>query len=241
MLKTDFISQRYTIKIGSYIHKQQNLRENSHFYDYEITSDTALRQWNSGSSLSYTKFERTGIDNTASRVAGPATTVDKVSFATTSAANNAGLFISSLATSAATVSPTTTTTTGYVLNTILNNITSSILLSDSSSSNNTTTNFLNNNLSELGLYGLHRNITGGDDAASSTNGIMLGGGGGATTTAANNDVPQIPDYIRYTSMVFCIAIMCLGVIGNIMVNDISISTLNKQKFCNFFTGTNCHT
>lgn len=30
--------------------------------------------------------------------------------------------------------------------------------------------------------------------------------------------PQIPEYIRTTSMVFCIVIMCLGVIGNIMVS-----------------------
>lgn len=111
-----------------------------------------------------------------------------------------------------------------MLNKILNNITSSILLGDSSrilgdninsSSNTTSTNFLNN-LSELGLYGLHRNATSvgagvGDDAIGSM-------GGGGTAAAANNDVPQIPDYIRYTSMVFCIAIMCLGVIGNIMVN-----------------------
>lgn len=35
---------------------------------------------------------------------------------------------------------------------------------------------------------------------------------------ASNPDPQIPDYIRTTSMVFCVIIMCLGVIGNIMVN-----------------------
>lgn len=34
--------------------------------------------------------------------------------------------------------------------------------------------------------------------------------------------PQIPEYIRTTSMVFCIVIMCLGVIGNIMVSVIFI-------------------
>lgn len=32
-----------------------------------------------------------------------------------------------------------------------------------------------------------------------------------------SEMPQIPEYIRATSMVFCIIIMCLGVIGNIMV------------------------
>lgn len=30
--------------------------------------------------------------------------------------------------------------------------------------------------------------------------------------------PRFPDYIIVTSMVFCITIMCLGLIGNIMVN-----------------------
>lgn len=42
----------------------------------------------------------------------------------------------------------------------------------------------------------------------------------ATTTTENateRDVPQIPAYIRTTSMVFCITIMLLGVIGNLMV------------------------
>lgn len=34
-----------------------------------------------------------------------------------------------------------------------------------------------------------------------------------------NDLPQIPAYIRTTSMVFCITIMLLGVIGNIMVRN----------------------
>lgn len=38
--------------------------------------------------------------------------------------------------------------------------------------------------------------------------------------------PQIPEYIRTTSMVFCVVIMCLGVIGNIMVSK-------DQIPCNF--------
>lgn len=51
----------------------------------------------------------------------------------------------------------------------------------------------------------------------------------ATTTenATERDVPQIPAYIRTTSMVFCITIMLLGVIGNLMVcNKIQISNGN---------------
>jgi hypothetical protein len=33
----------------------------------------------------------------------------------------------------------------------------------------------------------------------------------------NDDEPRIPEYITLTSMIFCIIIMCLGLIGNIMV------------------------
>lgn len=38
-----------------------------------------------------------------------------------------------------------------------------------------------------------------------------------TENATERDVPQIPAYIRTTSMIFCITIMLLGVIGNLMV------------------------
>lgn len=38
-------------------------------------------------------------------------------------------------------------------------------------------------------------------------------------TTTSEQTPQIPAYIRNTSMVFCIVIMCLGVIGNIMVSE----------------------
>lgn len=34
--------------------------------------------------------------------------------------------------------------------------------------------------------------------------------------------PKIPEYITLTSMIFCIIIMCLGLIGNIMVKMIKI-------------------
>lgn len=40
----------------------------------------------------------------------------------------------------------------------------------------------------------------------------------STENDIQNDLPQIPAYIRTTSMVFCITIMLLGVIGNIMVS-----------------------
>jgi hypothetical protein len=41
----------------------------------------------------------------------------------------------------------------------------------------------------------------------------------ADQNASFNYEPKIPEYITLTSMVFCIAIMCLGLIGNIMVNE----------------------
>lgn len=117
-----------------------------------------------------------------------------------------------------------------MLNTILNNITGSILLGDRSSSNTTTTTNFLSNLSELGLYGLHRNATSATGIGGMGDAVGSMGGGG-TVTAANNDVPQIPDYIRYTSMVFCIVIMCLGVIGNIMVSFSFIYPLGTKRPC----------
>lgn len=36
---------------------------------------------------------------------------------------------------------------------------------------------------------------------------------------ASNSVLEIPEYIRTTSIVFCVVILCLGLIGNIMVNS----------------------
>jgi hypothetical protein len=40
----------------------------------------------------------------------------------------------------------------------------------------------------------------------------------ADQNATFNYELQIPEYITMTSMIFCIIIMCLGLIGNIMVN-----------------------
>ncbi|XP_055623616.1 pyrokinin-1 receptor isoform X2 [Toxorhynchites rutilus septentrionalis] len=45
---------------------------------------------------------------------------------------------------------------------------------------------------------------------------------------------QIPEYIRATSMVFCIIIMCLGVIGNIMVPIVILKTKDMRNSTNIF-------
>uniref|UniRef100_A0A182MCK2 G-protein coupled receptors family 1 profile domain-containing protein n=1 Tax=Anopheles culicifacies TaxID=139723 RepID=A0A182MCK2_9DIPT len=58
-----------------------------------------------------------------------------------------------------------------------------------------------------------------------------------TASAGFNDsseMPQIPEYIRATSMVFCIIIMCLGVIGNIMVPIVILKTKDMRNSTNIF-------
>uniref|UniRef100_A0A336MUN8 CSON007190 protein n=1 Tax=Culicoides sonorensis TaxID=179676 RepID=A0A336MUN8_CULSO len=221
----------------SSLHRRRELVfQKSHFYDYEIISNAPTHR-NSGTSLSKI-IERPSLDTTANRVA-TTTIVDKISFATT--ANSASFFASSSSSFGPnaprqhhTLPSTTAITPKHVLNTILNNVTNSILLSDSSSilgdnasssltnNNGSTTNFLSN-LSELGLYGLHRNSSStvtGNDVTSSGNADII--------------IPQIPDYIRYTSMVFCIVIMCLGVIGNIMVPIVILKTKDMRNSTNIF-------
>ncbi|EGK96735.1 AGAP002881-PB [Anopheles gambiae str. PEST] len=58
-----------------------------------------------------------------------------------------------------------------------------------------------------------------------------------TASAGFNDsseMPQIPEYIRATSMVFCIIIMCLGVIGNVMVPIVILKTKDMRNSTNIF-------
>lgn len=43
-----------------------------------------------------------------------------------------------------------------------------------------------------------------------------------------------PSYIRTTSMVFCIIIMCLGVIGNVMVPIVIFKTKDMRNSTNIF-------
>lgn len=50
----------------------------------------------------------------------------------------------------------------------------------------------------------------------------------------NSSGPVIPSYIRTTSMVFCIIIMCLGVIGNIMVPVVIFKTKDMRNSTNIF-------
>lgn len=46
--------------------------------------------------------------------------------------------------------------------------------------------------------------------------------GGGVDNGNQTSIPEIPAYIRTTSMVFCITIMFLGVIGNIMVSVLPV-------------------
>ncbi|XP_072388543.1 growth hormone secretagogue receptor type 1 isoform X2 [Diabrotica undecimpunctata] len=46
--------------------------------------------------------------------------------------------------------------------------------------------------------------------------------------------PVFPSYIRTTSMVFCIIIMCLGVIGNVMVPIVIFKTKDMRNSTNIF-------
>ncbi|XP_034659928.1 motilin receptor [Drosophila subobscura] len=61
--------------------------------------------------------------------------------------------------------------------------------------------------------------------------------GGATARAgeaAEPLLPQIPPYIRTTAMFFCIAIMLLGVVGNVMVPIVIVKTKDMRNSTNIF-------
>lgn len=50
-----------------------------------------------------------------------------------------------------------------------------------------------------------------------------------------NDTSSLfPNYLRTTSMVFCIIIMCLGVIGNVMVPIVIFKTKDMRNSTNIF-------
>ncbi|XP_018327128.1 neuropeptide Y receptor type 1-like [Agrilus planipennis] len=52
-------------------------------------------------------------------------------------------------------------------------------------------------------------------------------------TESSNSV-VFPAYIRITSMIFCVIIMCLGVIGNIMVPVVIFKTKDMRNSTNIF-------
>lgn len=57
-----------------------------------------------------------------------------------------------------------------------------------------------------------------------------------TTFGFNNETvnPVFPSYIRTISMVFCILIMCLGVVGNVMVPIVIFRTKDMRNSTNIF-------
>ncbi|XP_053619692.1 thyrotropin-releasing hormone receptor-like isoform X1 [Plodia interpunctella] len=57
----------------------------------------------------------------------------------------------------------------------------------------------------------------------------------SNSTVANfTEYPEIPYYIKATSMTFCIVIMCLGVIGNVMVPIVILKTKDMRNSTNIF-------
>lgn len=54
------------------------------------------------------------------------------------------------------------------------------------------------------------------------------------TNLTDGSYPVFPSYIRTTSMVFCIVIMCLGVIGNVMVPIVIFKTKDMRNSTNIF-------
>ncbi|CAG9863962.1 unnamed protein product [Phyllotreta striolata] len=55
-----------------------------------------------------------------------------------------------------------------------------------------------------------------------------------STNFTDGAYPVFPGYIRTTSMVFCIVIMCLGVIGNVMVPIVIFKTKDMRNSTNIF-------
>ncbi|XP_061397658.1 bombesin receptor subtype-3-like [Musca vetustissima] len=56
----------------------------------------------------------------------------------------------------------------------------------------------------------------------------------SSTSEYENEIPQIPAYIRTTAMFFCIVIMLMGVIGNVMVPIVIIRTKDMRNSTNIF-------
>lgn len=54
------------------------------------------------------------------------------------------------------------------------------------------------------------------------------------TNDSFTEYAEIPYYIKATSMTFCIVIMCLGVIGNVMVPIVILKTKDMRNSTNIF-------
>lgn len=55
-----------------------------------------------------------------------------------------------------------------------------------------------------------------------------------TWTNDSMSIPVFPAYIRHTSVAFCVVIMCLGVIGNIMVPVVIFRSKDMRNSTNIF-------
>lgn len=68
------------------------------------------------------------------------------------------------------------------------------------------------------------------------NGTSSSGGGvaGSALNASDIEGPVFPSYIRTTSMIFCIVILGIGVIGNIMVPLVILKSKDMRNSTNIF-------
>lgn len=76
----------------------------------------------------------------------------------------------------------------------------------------------NDNSTTVALLLSIENLFNSSSSTSTTANFLLPNDDNVTAIDIEMELPAIPAYIRYTSMVFCIGIMVFGVIGNVMVS-----------------------
>nr|XP_018915577.1 PREDICTED: growth hormone secretagogue receptor type 1-like isoform X1 [Bemisia tabaci]XP_018915578.1 PREDICTED: growth hormone secretagogue receptor type 1-like isoform X1 [Bemisia tabaci]XP_018915579.1 PREDICTED: growth hormone secretagogue receptor type 1-like isoform X1 [Bemisia tabaci] len=91
------------------------------------------------------------------------------------------------------------------------------------------------NLSVLSPYPLQPVVPGGSNFSGGNGSGAGAGAGGAVGAGASQDGgPVFPAYIRTTSMVLCIIILGIGVVGNIMVPIVILKTKDMRNSTNIF-------
>jgi hypothetical protein len=91
----------------------------------------------------------------------------------------------------------------------------------------------NESLGYLLLTGASNSSTWSLNGSTVVGGGAAGGGGNGTVGAAG-ELPSIPGYIRTASMLFCILILGIGVVGNVMVPLVILKTKDMRNSTNIF-------